>query len=115
MSAGKNKSGAQVLREAKAKIAEPGAWARGRFAYYECGDAAGPDYPEATCWSALGAAMAVACPASVLCAAVDALHQAVCKRGFDRIAHFNDHPDTTHEMVLSAYDDAIALAESEAA
>ena len=115
MSAREDKSVVQVLREAKAKIAEPEAWARGRFAYSECGGAVGPDNPQATCWCALGAAMAVACPAPALNAAAAALRQAVRKRWGMPVVRFNDHPDTTHEMVLSVYDDAIALAESEAA
>ena len=115
MSVGEDKSVVQVLREAKAKIAEPGAWAQGFLAYSECGDVVDPYDPQATCWCALGAASAVACPAPVLSAAGAALNQAARKRWGMSVVHFNDHPDTTHEMVLSAYDNAIALAESEAA
>ena len=124
MSAGEDKSVAQVLREAKAKIAERGAWTKGRYGSTRDDSWAAPTGYTATCWCALGALIAVGEDVSkrsdtraegFLRRAIPAEYLAAICETRRTVSAYNDLPSTTHADIMALYDRAIALAESEAA
>lgn len=101
---------AEILRAARAKIAEPGSWTRLEFARDANGRATHSTSDTAVCFCALGAVNAVAYLYSR--GALRRLLEAAVPPGFEsRVGTYNDHPDTTHADVLALYDRAIEKAE----
>jgi hypothetical protein len=108
---------ADVLRAARALIAEPERWTRGVFAR----DAKGQSIPlfdkRAERFCVLGACRNIAdpLPEYILGDEAELALDEVCAELHGKtIPAFNDDPQTTHADVLALYDAAIARAESEA-
>lgn len=100
----------EILIEARKNIATPEAWVKG--ASFACFNGDGNLTPcfrsEATCFCALGALQKAAGTDDfrVDLAVLDAANT-LFDRQWQQLWHFNDHPATTHEMVLQAFDKAI--------
>lgn len=90
---------AEVLRDAKALIADPDRWIKGRNQMILDGR---------KCYCSVGAIEAAAQDDSAYTAAWIALHDSL----YTWPAQFNDSPKTTHADVMAAFDRAIAAEES---
>ena len=102
-----SKEVADVLRAAREKIAVPERWTQGTFARQKEGNPIGPLEPNAVCWCALGAVIAVAgrsLPALYARATINRMY------GGD-FAWFNDTSTTHHADILAVFDRAIAAEE----
>lgn len=104
----------QLIAEKKL-LSDPSRWTKGHFAR----DANGLhiDYlsKNAVCWCQFGAAQKIRatgfCDDTVkMCQRIKT--DIVLSYGFGSSIVFNDHPDTTHEMLMKFYDDCIGLAKS---
>lgn len=110
---------AEILRAAKAKIADPARWCQGEEARNEDREGTFAGAEDACQWCALGATGAVV-PRTlvIMCDADILLNRAAVAMGYletDELppaAHLNDTTD--HETVMALYDRAIELAEAEA-
>jgi hypothetical protein len=111
----------EVLRRARARLAVPGQWAKGGFAFDAKGKSVGAASAGATCWCVMGA---VQCEAVLLggSAATTYVHDArvallsALPSDFYGLIgdDFNDKQATV-EPVLDLFDRTIARLESEAA
>lgn len=95
----------EILRAARARIADPKRWGRGWFAHDERGAARDYKDPEAVNWCASGAICAEG--VGLQSDAYDALVR-VLPKGYDKVCVFNDDYGVTHADVLALYDRAIA-------
>jgi hypothetical protein len=99
-----------LLRAARAKIAEKEHWTQGAYARDRFGHLADTDQAEATCWCSIGVLWAVAPNGSpgapYVPNAVDVLGAVAKKRGYTNAIGLNDA--SGHKEVLSMYDAAIA-------
>lgn len=109
----------EVLRAARARIAEPEDWTRCAAARDDLGEPTYPSSPQATCWCALGAAWAVSDIVDETYLLAYALPPEFRTRFGQTytnptplVAVYNDHPLTTHADILALYDRAIAAAEA---
>lgn len=111
----------ETLKAAKAVIATPEAWIKRDFARKERENSDGSLYgndAEATCFCGLGAIQKVTNVGDKMwenplyMKARDYLTTAIAGYEYGDFPRFNDAPTTTHEMVLDAFDRAIALAEA---
>ena len=98
----------EILRAARALIADPARWTQGEDARDACGSPAwaGRHASSAVCWSADGALMHVERDKNSFWPARDAL---VAAMGASAVVFNDTH---THAEVLAAFDRAIALAEA---
>lgn len=105
-----------VLREARARIADPARWTCGESARDGVGDPCAAVEECAVCWCALGSVEA--CRAWDVEGQALGLMSGVARAlGYDAIgssctAMLNDAPETTHADVLALYDLAIEQAEA---
>jgi hypothetical protein len=97
----------EILRAARAKIADPKRWTQKAFARNAFDDYTHVRSPDATCWCAQGALKSVDGPLDALCAAATCLSGAVSARS---IIDWNDH--STHADVLAGFDAAIVNEEA---
>ena len=101
----KLKRNLRVLKDAREKIVK--GWTQGPFAADALGVPLSPTHPNACKWCAMGAVSAAAGPGEygrirdVLNDEVYSLH------GFPTMVCFNEDSDTTKEMVLAVFDNAI--------
>ena len=105
-------SSADILRAARARIADPKNWTQGEMARDGSGKACPARSPNAVCWCAMGAVKVSG--ADFYSEAADLLWQ-VSHDLFGRgVPYVNDDPDEDlgHSAVLKIYDRAIELAES---
>lgn len=114
-----------ILKNARAKLADFDHWIRHDFALDDDGKSVPSNSPRAVCWCSVGALYSAAdideddaIEASVK--AEQILVRAATELFPDRIRghmgvvpNFNDHPSTTHGDVLAVYDRAILIAEHE--
>jgi len=96
----------EVLIAARAKISDPANWIKGYFANDEHGDVLYND-PDACRFCALGAVWHLGVSSDLEVEADRMLDKAAKARGFDSVIHYNDAPTTTHEDILSLYDEVI--------
>jgi len=99
---------ADVLRAARAKIAEPEHWAKGADALNAAGKWADPLSADAVSWCAIGALGVSGRYWMQACDLMESLLPDSCDRD---VARFNDDPTTTHADILALFDRAIAAAE----
>lgn len=103
---------AEVLRRAKALIAEPEKWTKGENARDAAGNWVWADSARAVCWCAQGAINAVAPDSLVaLCNALGFVNRTAGV--MSNIVTLNDAPTTTHADIMALFDRAIAAAEAE--
>ena len=101
---------ADILRAAKARIATPERWTRGRMARDEDGNGVQSVSEHACAWCSIGAVEAeTGASTSALVRALRALNRAIDNKPID---DWNDAPGRTHAEVLAAFDRAIAIAEA---
>lgn len=108
----------EILRDARKLIAEPQKWTTRSFARTASGEAVSWGDPNAVCFCSLGAIYKAADGQrdnnefDVSCSrAKEALCDAITATGWVRdVINFNDAKN--HEIVLSAFDRAIAIAEA---
>lgn len=110
MSAHTPKSAVEVLIAARNLIASPAAWTKGVMARREDGRGADVKGPEAVCWCALGAIRRCCTTGQEEFEANDRLVDEL-PSGDYCIAEFNDRKSTSHAVMLSIFDAAIAKAE----
>ncbi|MGV2110128.1 DUF6197 family protein [Agrobacterium salinitolerans] len=105
----------QILKEARALIADGGKWTQGAFARNSLGEKVDPSEEGAVCFCAIGALAkaAGANPESELPAENLLVTEMLELDARECIPEFND--SHTHADVLALFDRAIARAESEAA
>lgn len=94
---------ADILREAKAIIADPDRWTKGTFA--DCGRYCALGALRTAEWSAAGSAGVDAIHAGNLAKAK--LERVALRREYSSIATYNDSRWTRHEDVMSMFDEAI--------
>lgn len=105
----------QILKDARALIADEKNWTRGTYSRDQYGECVEPSSKEAACFCSLGA-LAKASNAVELEETLDGeavLVSLVYEEGFVDVASFND--SHSHAQGLNLFDRAIARAESEAA
>lgn len=98
----------QVLRTALARIAEPYHWTKGNLARTSSfsGKPTCPNSADAFSFCAIGA-LGIGQRIS-LCTSLKPLKEALPKKkGWRSVAHFNDHPSTTHNQIVNLYKRAI--------
>lgn len=98
-------SAVDVLRAARAKIADPSAWTKGVAARDALGEAIEPEDPSACCWCAIGALRAACDDVDVRIALKLALLNTIGFASYG-LAEFNDR--STHASVIGAFDITIA-------
>jgi hypothetical protein len=104
-----------TLRAARKLIEKPENWCKGAYARNSSGEATSSGSDDATCWCISGALKRVAGCNGYL----DCVREAVLaalgdgKTETHKVPNFNDHPDTTHPMVLDLFDRAIAMEEAD--
>lgn len=98
----------EVLRRARARLAQPGAWTKDFDARNAAGEPVDADCPEATCWCAWGAVIVES--GGDYGAAIEELAWALSTPREARISAFNDAQETV-EPVLAMFDRAIARLE----
>jgi hypothetical protein len=91
------------LKAAMARIVKPENWTKGVGARDAYGEHVSSLRQEAVSFCAVGAISIVGLPGTV-CALRGALPK---KKGWQYIAQFNDHPNTTHKQVINLYKRAI--------
>lgn len=101
---------ADTLRRAKELISDPNAWTQGCFAEDADGLHVEPRDPSARTWCAVGAIIKVG-DDMVVEEAEGVLGDALPMKCQSVVAAFNDDPDTSHGMLMEAFDQAIARAE----
>jgi hypothetical protein len=106
----------EVLKHARETLSDRANWTRNTMARDTDGHPCRYQYGVSFC--SLGALWRHASSIRVSYEIIRAAERLLCKAiggsletVEGSIAHFNDSPDTTHEMVLNAYDRAIELAE----
>ena len=100
----------EILIAARALIATPESWIKGRSAQDANGVPAGP-FDEGACKFCTVGAMTCA-SGQTLTEARASILRAHLPKPFDNLVNFNDHPDTTHADVLALFDRAIAYEEA---
>lgn len=113
----------EILKKAREIIADPIRWTKGAFALDKNKETALPNWNEAVCWCAEGAIQKAvwdmkawhdskerSAVMETACALLEA-HIPSDYEFFARAARYNDHENTTHEMVLAWFDKAIAEGE----
>jgi hypothetical protein len=103
-----SKTTLEILKEARALLAQPGAWTKGAYARDVEGTYVSPDNPAAVCFCAVGAIHHAGGGGNVL--ASQALKLELPKRYSD-ITHANDSYKTV-KPVLALFDRAIAHLEA---
>lgn len=101
-----------ILRAARALIAEPASWTQHTSARNRTGAPTHPRYAGAVCWCAIGAVVAVTPNRRKQLAALRLLGQPAATGEFF-LSVWNDSPERTHAEVLAAFDRAIVLAEAQ--
>ena len=101
----------EILKAARAKIADEKHWTKGAEARDVAGKSVSPQSRKAVCWCSLGALSASAMPYSFAAYSFAALGfvQAIMNSQSKGVSRFND--SHTHAEVLAAWDAAIADAE----
>ena len=102
----------ELLIKAKAVIADPKHWTQGSYAKDAEGRNVGP--ADAVCWCSLGALHAVAHEENTYntrFAATRYLARVSADCGYDDISDFNDN--SSHKVVMKAWDKAIKLAKED--
>jgi hypothetical protein len=111
----------ELLTQARAKIATPGTWMKGRTAALKNGKVCLATDPKAVCFCANGALWAIGIPLGIegsvtIKLATNALDQAatemltIDESGLRSHIALNDRDNTTHELVLNMFDRAIIIA-----
>jgi hypothetical protein len=100
---------AELLRAAKAKLADETCWTKGALARNADGLPVDPDDPTAVCWCSDGAIQAVTTYHRSFRANLRVRVERAC--GGVWVEDFNDAPDTTFADVHRAFDTAIEVAE----
>ncbi len=99
-----------LLRAARARIAQKEHWTQGAYARDRFGRLADSREAEATCWCSVGVVWSVAPNGSpgapYVPNAVDVLNAVARRRGYTNAIGLNDA--ATHPVVLAMYDEAIA-------
>lgn len=111
-----NEEAVEVLKKAKALIADPEHWCRRRVATNAGGDGVPATSPSAVSWCSIGAVSAVTVDVDVKQHAWMMLERAAEEMGFEEDAEaaaacLND--ETDHPTVMKMFDRAIALAGGE--
>ena len=104
----------ELLTKAKALIADPKHWTQGWYAHNADGFDVGSCKPEAVCWCSVGAIEKVTHEEGVTDTrfkATQYLAQVSAKCGYSGIPDFNDN--SSHKMVMKAWDMAIKLAKED--
>ncbi len=106
---------AEILQAARDLLSDPKRWTQGIFARRENGSTCSTFAPEAFSFCSRGALIKVRPDDAVFQSYAEAyafLEKCVPEVyvGTEPVAHWNDHPDTTHAEVLAVFDKAIALA-----
>jgi hypothetical protein len=109
--AGRVKTVADLLRDAKAKIAGPEAWTQGVLARDTAGVAVDPTNPDACRWCAEGAVVAATGQQTFEEASDRCLAYLRASCGEAALFAWNDAPERSHEEVLEVFDFAILTAE----
>ncbi len=105
----RGKTTVQILKDARALIADEKNWTQDKWARDRNGDAVAPESPKAVCFCSLGALRKASVDDDGFCYAREVLRD-VTKGS---IIDFNDTHG--HAEVLAIFDSAIARAESEVA
>ena len=100
-----------TLRAARKLIEKPENWCKGDFARNSSGEPVPDESADACAWCVAGALYCRSVDAVSAGRAFMALHRSL-PNGFLCAPNFNDHPDTTHPMVLDLFDRAIAMEEA---
>lgn len=109
------RTASEILRAAKAKIAEPSRWVKGAPALNADGSAVDPWRGHAVCWCVNGALVEVTRTGELMQSRASfILSQCARRRGYETASRLNDAPETTHADVMALFDEAIAWAESDA-
>ena len=104
----------ELLIKAKAVIADPKHWTQGSYAKDAEGRNVGPAKPDAVCWCSIGAIDKVAHEESTYAARFAATRYLAVvsdKYGYSGITDFNDN--SSHKVVMKAWDKAIKLAKED--
>lgn len=104
----------ELLTKAKALIADPKHWTKGRYAIDAEGLNVGPGTSKAVCWCSVGAIEKVTHEEGVTDTrfkATQYLAQVSAKCGYSGIPDFNDN--SSHKIVMEAWDKAIKLAKED--
>lgn len=99
----------QVLNDAAELLSDPARWHKGSYAGNMLGEPVPTHDPEAVCWCLSGALVrsnSVNIGYIAHDEAYHALTTVVQDMGHSTIVKFNDHPETTHEMVMRVMDTA---------
>ncbi len=106
----------EFLTSVRALVDTPAKWTKKAFARDDLGREVSSTSPKATCFGTAGAFMHLAADVddipSIYMEAWNLLSETLYDR--DPFA-FNDHPSTTHAMVLAKFDEAIRVAKSKEA
>lgn len=113
-------SAVEILREARALIADESRWTQGDYARDASGLSVTPTADTATCWCAIGALEKVCGPEEGLAlfnSAYEFLYSAAMSMYRDGVAAVNDQRvhllgSTAHAAVLELYDEAVMKAEA---
>ena len=101
-----------TLRAARKLIEKPENWCKGANAATATGEIVTPDHPDAHAMCVQGAVKAIAGD-YVFRRSIMFRLISVLPYGFESAVAFNDHPDTTHPMVLDLFDRAIEMEEAD--
>ncbi len=104
----------ELLVKAKAVIADPKHWTQGWYAKDAKGYSTGPSTSKAVCWCSIGAIDKVAHEESTYAARFAATRYLAVvsdKYGYSGITDFNDN--SSHKVVMKAWDKAIKLAKED--
>ena len=104
----------ELLIKAQAVIADPRRWTQDVYAKDAEGQDSAPCGPDAVCWCSLGALHAVAHEENTYntrFAATRYLARVSAECGYSDVSDFNDN--SSHEIVMKAWDRAIKLAKED--
>lgn len=103
----------EVLKQARELISQPHRWTKCAFARSKDKRVTSPLAHDAYCFCALGAVARIdhwnKNGHIEACKALDLVVRGKYKGKFETVAVFNDQTETTHEMVLEVFDEAIAM------
>lgn len=102
----------KILQAARKKIEDPANWTKHAPARDSDGCLVDPKNSHATCWCTVGAFYSVTPDYDDFLKTVKFVNT-ILPDVYEKISDFNDHPETTHDQVLSLFDRAIEKAKPE--